>query len=133
MKIPYCSGGIAATSETLKKYPRTVEGALRAIVRGQAFLGEGPEEQTKGVMSRYMKLPPADARLNASYGFFARDAYFAVPRITLESARTTLDMMSETDPSWKKERAENYIDTSFMSRLEAEGFLDAVNKEFPAK
>ena len=51
----------------------------------------------------------------------------------MKPARVTLDMISETDPSWKKERAENYIDTSIMNRLEAEGFLDAVQKEFAAK
>jgi ABC-type nitrate/sulfonate/bicarbonate transport system substrate-binding protein len=133
MKIPYCSGGIAATSETLKKFPRLAEATIRAVVRGQAFLGKGPEDQTKAIMSRYMKLPPTDARLAASYGFFAKDAYFAVPKVTLESTRTTLDMLAETDPSWKKERAENYVDTSIMSRLEAEGFTDAVHREFPSK
>lgn len=48
-------------------------------------------------------------------------------------ARTTLDMMSETDPSWKKEKAENFIDTSIMNRLDSEGFVDAVYKEFAAQ
>lgn len=85
------------------------------------------------IASRYMKLPTTDARLAASYGFFAKDAYFAVPKVTLESARTTLDMMAETDPSWKEERAESYVDTSIMSRLEAESFTDAVHKEFFSK
>lgn len=42
-------------------------------------------------------------------------------------------MMGETDPSWKKEKAENFIDASILSRLEAEGFVDAVNKEFQSK
>ena len=48
-------------------------------------------------------------------------------------ARITLGMISETDPSWKMERAENYIDTSMMNRLEAKGFLDALQREFAAK
>ena len=42
-------------------------------------------------------------------------------------------MMGETEVSWKKERAENFVDTSIMSRLEAEGFVDAVYKEFGGK
>lgn len=84
-------------------------------------------------MSRYMKLPVTDARLVASYGFFAKDAYLGAPKITLEAARTTLDMMGETDVAWKKERAENFVDTSIMSRLESEGFVDAVYKEFAGK
>jgi NitT/TauT family transport system substrate-binding protein len=133
MKIPYCSGGFAASAETLKKYPRLVEATMRAVVRGHAFLGKGPEDQSKAIMSRYMRLPVNDPRLVASYGFFAKDAYFGTPKITAESARTTLDMMGETDASWKKEKVESFIDTSFVSRLEAEGFIDAVNREFQPK
>ena len=33
-------------------------------------------------MSRYMRLPVNDPRLVASYGFFAKDAYFGAPKIT---------------------------------------------------
>ena len=35
--------------------------------------------------------------------------------------------------AWKKEKAESFIDTSIMGRLEAERFVEAVNKEFSAK
>lgn len=55
------------------------------------------------------------------------------PKITGEATKTTLDMMGETDPSWKKEKAESFIDTSIVSRLESEGFIDAVYKEFQGK
>ncbi len=133
MKIPYCSGGFAAGAETLKKFPRFAEATLRAVARGHAFLGKGPEDQSKAIMSRYMRLPVTDPRLVASYTFFAKGAYFGAPKITTEAARTTLDMMGETDLSWKKEKAENFIDASIMSRLESEGFIDSVYKEFQAK
>jgi ABC-type nitrate/sulfonate/bicarbonate transport system substrate-binding protein len=133
MKIPYCSGGIAATADTLKKYPRFVEAAMRAIVRGHAFLANGSEEQSKAIMSRYMKLPATDPRLVASYGFFAKDIYSGAPKITVAAAQTVIDMMAENDPSWKKEKPETYVDTSIMSRLEAESFIDAVYKEFQVK
>jgi ABC-type nitrate/sulfonate/bicarbonate transport system substrate-binding protein len=133
MKIPYCSGGFAAGAETLKKFPRFAEATVRAVVRGHASLGKGPEDQSKAIMSRYMRLPVTDPRLVASYNFFAKDAYFGAPKITGEAAKTTLDMMGETDPSWKKEKAESFIDTSIMSRLESEGFIDAVYKEFQGK
>jgi len=42
--------------------------------------------------------------------------------------------MGETDVSWKKqERSENHVDTAIISRLDAEGFVDAVNKKIPFK
>jgi NitT/TauT family transport system substrate-binding protein len=133
MRIPYCSGGFAAGAETLKRNPRLSEATLRAVVRGNAFFGKGPEDESKAIMSRYMRLPVSDPRLLASYNFFAKDAHFAVPKITAEAARVTLDMMGETEPAWKKERAEGFLDTSIMNRLEAEGFVDAVNRELQAK
>jgi hypothetical protein len=80
-----------------------------------------------------MRLDPTDPRLVASYSFFAKNAYFGAPKITIEAARTVMDMMSETDPSWKKEKAESYVDTSIMSKQEAEGFVDAAYKEFLGK
>jgi hypothetical protein len=51
-----------------------------------------------------MRLPVSDPRLVVSYGFSARDAYFGAQKITVEAARTTLDRMEQTDPSWKKEK-----------------------------
>ena len=133
MKIPYCSGGFAAGTETLRKFPRFAEATIRATVRGHAALGKGPEDESRAIMSRYMRLPTTDARLVASYNFFAKDAYFGAPKITGEATKTTLDMMGETDPSWKKEKAESFIDASIVSRLESEGFIDAVYKEFQGK
>jgi ABC-type nitrate/sulfonate/bicarbonate transport system substrate-binding protein len=133
MKIPYCSGGLGVGTETLKKFPRLAEATLRAVVRGHAFLGKGPEDQSKAIIARYMRLPITDPRLAASYNFFAKDAYFGAPKITTEATKTTLEMMGETDLSWKKEKAEAFIDTSIMSRLESEGFIDAVYKEFQGK
>jgi hypothetical protein len=53
--------------------------------------------------------------------------------VGLGIARITLDMMAETEPAWKKEKAEAFLDPSIMSRLEADGFVEAVNKEFQAK
>ena len=42
-------------------------------------------------------------------------------------------MIGETDPSPKKKRAEKYIDSLIINRLEAEGFLDSVQRELSAK
>ncbi|MGB7949356.1 MAG: hypothetical protein WCH75_16835 [Candidatus Binatia bacterium] len=55
-----------------------------------------------------MRLPVSDPGLIASYGFFAKDAYFGAPKITVEAARTTLDMTRETDPSWKKGKSREF-------------------------
>jgi hypothetical protein len=40
--------------------------------------------------------------LVVSYRFFAKDAYFGAPKITVEAARTTLDLMGENRPELKK-------------------------------
>jgi len=133
MKIPYCSGGFAAGADTLKKYPRFAEATLRAAVAGHGFLGKELEDQSRVIMSRNMRLPVSDLRWLALYNFFAKDAYFGAHKLTVEAARIRLDMMAETEPAWKKEKAEAFLDASIMSRLEADGFVEAVRKEFQAK
>ncbi len=129
MRIPYCSGGFAVGAETLKKFPRLVEATMRAVVRGHAFLGKGPDNEVKAIMSRFMRLPTSDARLAASHTFFGKDAYFGPPKVTVEAVRTTLAIMGEVDPSWKQEKPESFMDVSIMNRLESEGFVEAAYKE----
>jgi hypothetical protein len=42
-------------------------------------------------------------------------------------------MMAESEPAWKKEKEEAFLDTSIISRLEPRGLVEAVNKEFLGK
>jgi hypothetical protein len=55
-----------------------------------------------------MRLPVSDPRLVASYGFFAKDAYFRAPKITVEAARTTLDMTGGNRPELEKGKSREF-------------------------
>jgi hypothetical protein len=51
-----------------------------------------------------MRLPVSDPRLVVSYRFFAKDAYFSASKITVEAARTTLDLTGGNRPEEKRKK-----------------------------
>jgi NitT/TauT family transport system substrate-binding protein len=132
-KFPSCLGGIGLKAETIKTSPKTVEALLKALVKGNAYLAAGPAEDTKKIFSRYMKLPIDDKKLLLGWSFFVKDAHSRKPKMTTEAAQGVMDMMAEADPTWSKEKAERYLDQSFMNELDKSGYLDAVYKEIGAK
>nr|WP_281720270.1 ABC transporter substrate-binding protein [Nitrosomonas nitrosa] len=124
--IPSCLGGIAVSADTAKTKPKTVEAALRAIVKGNAYLNAGPHDETKQIFSKYMKLPADDKRLLDSWEYFAITAHSHKPKMTVAAAKNVLSMMAEIDPSWSKEDPARFLDLSYMEKLDKEGYLDAV-------
>lgn len=127
--IPSCLGGIAVSADTIKTKPKTVEAALRAIVKGNAYLHAGPHEETKQIFSKYMKLPADDKRLLDSWEYFAITAHSRRPIMTVASAKNVLGMMAENDPIWLKEDPARFLDLSIMEKIKKEGYLDAVYEE----
>jgi NitT/TauT family transport system substrate-binding protein len=124
-----CLGGIGASTEFLRKNPRTVEAMIRAIVKGNAYMREGPESEVKAVFSKYMKLPVDDKQIIETYNYWAKTAHARKPIMTLQAAKNVMAMMAEADPKWAAEDPAKYLDLSLMERLDKEGFLDKVYTE----
>lgn len=127
-EYPNCLGGIGFQSATIQKNPKLVDALLRGIVKGNAYLAAGPEEETKQIFSKYMKLPVNDEQLTLGWSYFRTDAHSRKPKITVEQAQGVMDMLAESDPSWKTEKAERYLDQSFMNALDQAGYLDEAYK-----
>lgn len=123
---PSCLGGIGVSTETLQKRPRTVEAMLRAIVKGNAYLRDGPESEVKAIFSKYMKLPVDDKQLVESWSYWSTTAHARKPLMTVDAAKNVMGMMSEADPTWSSENPAAYLDLSLMEKLDREGFLDKV-------
>ena len=130
---PNCLGGIGLKTETIKNNPKMVDALLRAIVKGNAYLAAGPAEETKKIYSKFMKLPVTSKKMLLGWKFFATDAHARKPKITLKAATGVMDMMSEADPVWKKETPASYLDTSFMDKLDSEGYLEKAYKDIESK
>ena len=127
-EYPNCLGGIGFQAAAIQKTPKMVDALLRAIVKGNAYLAAGPAEETKQIFSKYMKLPVNDEQLTLGWSFFRTDAHSRKPKITVNQANGVIDMLAESDATWKTEKAERYLDQSFMNALDQNGYLDEVYK-----
>lgn len=125
-KAPSCLSGIGVSQSFLNKYPKTAESLLRAIVKGNAYLSVGSDDELRTIFSKFMKLPVDDNQLLLALKFFAKDAHSRKPKMTIEAAKAVMAMMSEVNPAWRTEDPANYVDLTAMERLDASGFLDAV-------
>jgi ABC-type nitrate/sulfonate/bicarbonate transport system substrate-binding protein len=132
-EYPSCLGGIGFRADTLKENPAQVTAMLRAIARGNIFLALGPAEETKQIFSKYMKLPPDNEQLVLGWSYFSKDAFSLRPKITIAQVRGVMDMLAESDPSWKNEEPSRYIDQSFMDGLDKSGYLDRIYNELASK
>lgn len=133
LKIPSCLGAVGLKADTIKKFPRTVEAVTRALVKANAYFSAGPAEDTKQIFAKYMRLPVDNENLLMGWSFFSKEGHSRAPKMTAVAARTVMDMMAEHDATWKAVKAEDYIDLSFMSALEASGYLDKVYKDIEGK
>jgi NitT/TauT family transport system substrate-binding protein len=127
--IPSCLSGIGVSAKMAKEQPKTVEAMVKGIVKGNAYLSDGPAEDTKRIFGKYMKLPPDDSRVVEAWSYFRGEAHFHKPVITDGAVKNVLAMMSEADAKWAKEDPKRFVDQSFMQKLDKEGYLDAVYSE----
>ena len=127
--IPSCLGGIGVAAKMAKEQPKTVEAMLKAILKGNAYLADGPEADTRRIFGKYMKLPPDDSRVVEAWSYFKGEAHFRKPTITDGAVKNVLAMMAEADAKWAKEDPKRFVDQSFMQKLDKDGYLDAVYNE----
>lgn len=130
--IPSCLGGIGVSAKMVKEQPKTVEAMLRAIVKGNAYLAAGPEEDTKRIFAKNMKLPADDSRVIEAWSYFKGEAHSKKPTITEGAVKNVLAMMAEADGKWATEDPARFYDQSFMQKLDKEGYLDRVYSEITA-
>ncbi len=124
--IPSCLGGIGVSARTAKEQPKTVEAILKGILKGNAYLSDGPEADTQRIFGKYMKLPADDARVLEAWQYFKGEAHYRKPMITDGAVKNVLAMMAEADAKWAKEDPKRFVDQSFMQKLDKDGYLDAV-------
>jgi NitT/TauT family transport system substrate-binding protein len=127
--IPSCLGGIGVSAKTAKEQPKTVEAILKGILKGNAYLSDGPDADTQRIFGKYMKLPPDDSRVLEAWQYFKGEAHYKKPAITDGAVKNVLAMMAEADAKWAKEDPKRFVDQSFMQKLDKDGYLDAVYSE----
>lgn len=122
-KIPYQNTVLAARRDHMSANPKVYENFTRAIVEGYAYVFKKENKQAvKEVLAKNLRLPNADA----AEDFYneALEELDRKPYPTLQGTRTVIKYVAEQNPRAATVKAERIVDTSWLKKLDDEGFID---------
>jgi NitT/TauT family transport system substrate-binding protein len=125
--IPWQHSSLITTRSFLKANPRAVEGVVRAILDGFAFvLDPGNKEQVKRSIAKHLRLEKAD-ELEAAYQDGIENLT-ANPVPSLDGGAMVLKLMAELELQKEAARlkATDIMDPSIVEKLAREGALDRI-------
>jgi len=124
--VPYEQGPLATTRSLIQKNPTLVENFLKAMVEAIAFAKQNRKE-TKNIMGMYIKNVD-DALMEEAYDRYVVTAYKRYPYPSLEGLQTALHFLAANNEKAKTARPEQFVDVSFLRRLEEGRFADPFYK-----
>ncbi|MBI4528841.1 MAG: ABC transporter substrate-binding protein [Deltaproteobacteria bacterium] len=126
-KIPYQNTVLAARRDYMAAHPKVFESFTRAIVEGYAYVFNKENKQAvKEVIARNLRLPSA----NAAEDFYleAQEELDRKPYPTVQGTRTVIKYVAEQNPKVASLKAEEIIDSSWLKKLDNEGFFEKAYK-----
>jgi NitT/TauT family transport system substrate-binding protein len=126
-KIPYQNTVLASRRDYMAANPKLFDAFIRALVEGYAYVFQKENKQAvKEVLAKNLRLPNVDA----AEDFYAEalEELDRKPYPTLEGTRTVIKYVAEQNPKVASVKAEQIVDSSWLKKLDAEGFFDRVYK-----
>ena len=124
--LAYPHNNIATTERFIREEPETVMSFVRAFVEGVAYYKTHKAESIQ-MIKEFLRLND-NAFAEEAYDYFARITP-AKPYPIVEGIRTVLDEIALTDPAAKTAKPENFVDASFMTKLDKSGYIDRLYKK----
>jgi NitT/TauT family transport system substrate-binding protein len=124
-KIPYQNTGLAMRKDFATANPKTVDGLARAVLEAYGFIfNKENKPAVKEIIARNLRLP----KVEAAEDFYqeALEELDRKPYPSLEGTRTVIKYVAEQNPRAASIRVEDLIDTSWLKKLESEGFFEKV-------
>jgi ABC-type nitrate/sulfonate/bicarbonate transport system substrate-binding protein len=125
-KVPYIQTSVATTRHLIQKDPAVAENFLKAIIEAIAFEKQNPKG-TKEILNKYLK-NVTDDLLEETYKQYILGMYQKYPHVPLEGIQTLLDFVALNNEKAKAAKPEQFVDTSFVQRLEKAKFADQFYK-----
>jgi len=126
-KVPYIQTSVATTRHLIQKDPLLAENFLKAITEANAFEKQDPRG-TKEILNKYLKNLPGDL-LEETYHQYVVAMYQKYPHVPLEGIKTLLDFVGLTNEKARAAKPEQFVDTSFVQKLEKAKFADQFYKQ----
>jgi len=124
-KIPYQNTGLTIKRDYGAANAKAVDGFTRAAIEAYAYIFKKDNKQSvKEIIARNLRLPNAEAA--EDYYLEAQEELDRKPYPSLEGFRVVIKYVAEQNPKAAAIRAEDIVDTSWLKKLDNEGFFEKV-------
>jgi len=124
-KIPYQNTGVTVKRDYAAANAKIMDAFTRATIEAYGYIFNKENKQAvKEVLARNLRL----ANLDAAEDFYveAQEELDRKPYPTLEGFKVVIKYVAEQNPRAKAVKAEEIVDTSWLKKLDSEGFFDKV-------
>ena len=124
-KIPYQNTGVTVKKEYAAANPKIMDAFTRATIEAYGYIFNKENKQAvKEVLARNLRLPNLDAA--EDFYIEAQEELDRKPYPTLEGFKVVIKYVAEQNPKAAAVKAEEIVDTSWLKKLNSEGFFDKV-------
>ena len=124
--LTYPHNNIASTDRFIREEPQTVFSFLRAFVEGIAYYRTHKAESMQ-MIKEFLRVSD-NAIAEEAYEYYSRITP-AKPYPNAEGVRGVLEEIALTEPAIKNAKIEQFIDASFIAKLDQSGFIDGLYKK----
>lgn len=126
LNIPFQLTALLSLRPYLKEHSDVVQSAIQALAEGIHFYKKEKEASIK-ILGKYLKTEDREA-LEETYKEIALKVVPEKPYPSLAGVHTILDELAKKNPKAKAAQAEDFVDSSFVKKLDDEGFFDRLYK-----
>jgi NitT/TauT family transport system substrate-binding protein len=124
--LTYPHNNIATTDRFIREEPQIVFSFLRAFVEGIAYYRTHKAESIQ-MIKEFLRVSET-AIAEEAYEYYSRITP-AKPYPNAEGVRGVLEEIALTEPAIKNAKVEQFIDSSFIAKLDQSGFIDGLYKK----
>ena len=124
--LTYPHNNIASTDRFIREEPQTVFSFLRAFVEGIAYYRTHKAESMQ-MIKEFLRVSD-NAIAEEAYEYYSRITP-AKPYPNAEGVRGVLEEIALTEPAIKNAKIEQFVDSSFIAKLDQSGFIDGLYKK----
>ena len=122
-KIPYQNTGLTIKKEFAAANARAVDGFTRATIEAYAYIFKKENKRSvKEIIARNLRLPNVEAA--EDFYLEAQEELDRKPYPSLEGFRIVIKYVAEQNPKAAAIKAEDIVDTTWLKKLDGEGFFD---------
>jgi ABC-type nitrate/sulfonate/bicarbonate transport system substrate-binding protein len=127
LNIPFQLTGLLALRPYLRSHPDEVLAVIRTLSEGIHFY-KREKETTLKILAKYLKTDDREA-LEETHREIAIKALPEKPYPTLAGIKTILDETALRNPKAKGLKPEDFVDSSFVKKVDDEGLFDRLYKK----